>query len=183
IFHASHGQTTMTTQSLLTSLFQYKAWANDRLLAAMDALDGETLQAERHAAILILNHAHIVDRIFAANLQKLAHGYSDNEPAQAPALDALSASVRDTDRWYVDYTARLSPDELVEVIAFTFTDGAPGRMSREQMLGHVIAHGGYHRGQVGQILSQMPIALRRESVFRDTFTSYLHRPDAAAAVG
>jgi hypothetical protein len=31
----------------------------------------------------------------------------------------------------------------------------------------------------GQILSQMPIALRRESVFRDTFTSYLHRAEAA----
>lgn len=173
----------MTTQSLLTSLFQYKAWANDRLLAAMAALDGETLRAERHSAILILNHAHIVDRIFAANLQKVAHGYSDNEPDQAPALDELSAAVRDTDRWYIDYTARLSPDELREVIAFTFTDGKPGRMSREEMLAHVIAHGGYHRGQVGQILSQMPIALRRESMFRDTFTSYLHRPDAAAAVG
>jgi uncharacterized damage-inducible protein DinB len=112
----------MTTQSLPTSLFQYKAWANDRLLAA---LDGETLQAERHSAILILNHAHIVDRIFAANLQKLEHGYSNNEPDHAPALDELSASVRDTDRWYVDY-ARLSPDEFGEVIAFTFTDGKPG---------------------------------------------------------
>jgi uncharacterized damage-inducible protein DinB len=56
-------------------------------------------------------------------------------------------------------------------------------MSREEMLAHVIAHGGHHRGQVGQILSQMPIALRRESVFRDTFTSYLHRSDAAAVAG
>jgi len=171
----------MTTRSLLTSLFEYKAWANDRLLAAMAALGDEALQAERRSALLILNHAHIVDRIFAANLQKVGHGYSNNEPDDAPPLAELSIAVRDTDRWYVDYAGRLGPDELGEVIAFTFTDGAPGRMSREEMLAHVIAHGGYHRGQVGQILSQMPIALRRESVFRDTFTSYLHRPDAAAA--
>ncbi|MGK9170390.1 DinB family protein [Inquilinus limosus] len=118
--------------------------------------------------------------MFAANLQKIEHGYTANETDDAPALEELSASVREMDRWYLDYVARLSPDELGEVIAFTFTDGAPGRMSREEMLAHVIAHGGYHRGQVGQILSQMPIALRRENVFRDTFTSYLHRADAAA---
>jgi uncharacterized damage-inducible protein DinB len=173
----------MTTQSLLTSLFQYKAWANDRLLAAIAAMDGEALEAERRAAALILNHAHIVDRIFAAHLQRLEHGYSNNEPDDAPPLDALSAAIRDTDRWYVDYAARLGPDALAEVIAFNFTDGKPGRMSCEEMLAHVIAHGGYHRGQVGQILSQMPIGLRRESVFRDTFTSYLHRPEAAAAAG
>ncbi len=35
---------------------------------------------------------------------------------------------------------------------FRFTDGAPGRMSREEMLMHVVTHGVGHRGQVSALM-------------------------------
>jgi uncharacterized damage-inducible protein DinB len=64
----------MTTQTLLTSLFQYKASVDDELLDALAALDTETPAVDFKSAVRVLNHAYLVDRIFAANLQR--HGHS-----------------------------------------------------------------------------------------------------------
>ena len=61
----------------------------------------------------------------------------------------------ESDKWYVDYVSKLAPDELRDRIDFTFTDGAPGRMSREEMLAHVLLHGDYHRGGISYILAQL----------------------------
>ena len=60
------------------------------------------------------------------------------------------------------------------MIDFAFTDGAAGRMSREEMLLHVITHGVGHRGQVSAVLllNSLPAA-------KDGFTTYLHEAEAA----
>jgi hypothetical protein len=67
-----------------------------------------------------------------------------------------------------------SQGQLAEQIDFTFTDGVPGRMSREEMLMHVITHGIGHRGQVSalMLLNALPPA-------KDGFTAYLHEAEAS----
>ncbi|EJL71658.1 DinB family protein [Variovorax sp. 2RAF20] len=164
----------MSTQTLLASLFRYKAWADEGLLAGLAGLAAKGPADEYRCAMRVFNHACIVDRIFVANLQRKAHAYTATGSREPPALEALAESVRETDRWYVDYVARLSPEELAESIEFTFTDGSPGRMSREEMLGHVVAHGGYHRGEAGQIMTRLT-----GSSPPDTFTGYLHQAEPA----
>lgn len=162
----------MGAQTLLTSLFQYKAWADEMLFGAMTTLDGQNPSPEFRTALRILNHAHIVDRIFVANLQSASHSYATNEPADLPSLQDLFSDVRDTDRWYVDHVSHIAPEEFAEVIRFKFTDGKLGRMSREEMLAHVITHGGYHRGEVGRLLPQISHAASG-----DVFAGYLHQSD------
>jgi uncharacterized damage-inducible protein DinB len=95
--------------------------------------------------------------------------------SEMPSLEDLAADIRKSDREYVEYVSALEPDQLAERIAFEFTDGAPGRMSREEMLMHVITHGIGHRGQVSAVmlLNSVPPA-------NDGFTSYLHEVEAAA---
>lgn len=159
----------MSTAKLLTSLFQYKAWANQELFESLKALDASTQQAERHSAIRILNHICVVDHIFAANLQQERHAYTATNTPETPTLEDLHAAVQETDRWYLEYVAALSPQALSEDIEFSFVDGALGRMSREEMLAHVVTHGGYHRGAVGRIMVQLSIAPPR-----DSFTVFLH---------
>jgi uncharacterized damage-inducible protein DinB len=160
---------TMSASTLLLSLFQYKAWANEELFAEVGKLDPVAHQAERHGAIRILNHIHVVDRIFAAHLSGASHGYGATNTPETPSLDALRADVAATDRWYLDTVGQLAPDALGETLAFTFTDGSAASMTREEMLAHVVTHGGYHRGAVGRILSQLSIAAPR-----DIFSGYLH---------
>ena len=58
--------------------------------------------------------------------------------------------------------------DLDEVLEFTFTDGDPGRMSRAEMLGHVLTHGNSHRGAIGPKLGAMKI-----KAGPDMLTSYL----------
>lgn len=162
----------MSSVSLLASLFQYKAWANHELFAELLRLDPQAHQAELHAALRILNHIHTVDRIFVANLQGQAHDYSATNTAETPTLDALYQVVQSTDGWYLDYVAGLNAEQLSERIAFGFVDGDAGCMSREEMLAHIVNHGGYHRGAVGRIMAQLALAPPR-----DTYTRFLHQSE------
>jgi uncharacterized damage-inducible protein DinB len=156
----------------LNRLFQYKAWANGELLAALARLGDENKVTQ--LAIRALSHSLVVDRIFAAHLRQEGHAYSSANLGEMPALENLSTDIARSDREYVDYVSSLDRDQLSEQLDFTFTDGAPGRMTREEMLMHVITHGVGHRGQVSAVmlLNAVPPAT-------DGFTTYLHKAEAA----
>ena len=156
----------------LQRLFRHKAWANDELLTALARLEGES--PTTGLAIKALSHSYIVDRIFAAHMRRKAHAYTSANPIEMPTLEGLSADIRESDRQYLEYVSTLDRDQLAERIDFTFTDGAPGRMSREEMLMHVVTHGIGHRGQVSAVmlLNSIPPA-------KDGFTSYLHEAEAS----
>jgi uncharacterized damage-inducible protein DinB len=162
----------MSTQALLTALLQYKASADDELLDALGTLGADAPPHDLRSAVRVLNHAHVVDRIFAAHLQGLGHPYTASWVSEPPPLPELAADIRETDGWYLKYISGVGPRELGEAVDFTFTDGESGRMSREEMLAHVITHGGYHRGEIGRLLPQI-----EHTAMRDVFAGYLHRSD------
>jgi uncharacterized damage-inducible protein DinB/putative sterol carrier protein len=158
--------------STLERLFSYKAKANNEILAAMRQFNDASPAKE--IAIRVLSHTYAVDRIFAANLRGAEHGCTSPNPIQAPSLEELSQAIKKSDQWYIDYVSRLDEAQLAERIDFTFTDGLPGRMSREEMLMHVTIHGAGHRGQIGLIMMQNSITPPG-----DGFTSFLHKAEAS----
>jgi len=166
--------------TLLASLFDYKAWANEELFPCVQRLDAAAQPAALHAAIRILNHVYVVDRIFAANLEGTPLPYTDTNTPGTPTLAALYAQVCATDAWYRSYIAALTPAAGAESVHFVFVDGDAGRMTREEMLLHVINHGSYHRGAVGRILVEQGIAPPR-----DVYTRFLHdaEPERRRAPG
>jgi uncharacterized damage-inducible protein DinB len=163
----------MDQVSTLEWIFSYKAKANSEILAAMRQFDDASPAKE--IAVRVLSHIYAVDRIFAANLTGSEHGYSSPNPSQAPSLEELSATIRTSDQWYINYVSLLDEAQLGERIDFIFTDGLPGRMSREEMLMHVTVHGEYHRGQISLILMQNSIAPPG-----DGFTTFLHKTEASS---
>jgi uncharacterized damage-inducible protein DinB len=152
----------------LQRLFRYKAWANDELLTALATLGAAS--PITGLAIKALSHTYVVDQIFAAHLKGNSHAYTSANLSELPTLAELSADIRSSDREYVEYVAALERDQLAERIEFKFTDGAPGCMSREEMLMHVITHGVGHRGQVSAVM-----LLNAVAPVKDGFTTYLHR--------
>lgn len=156
----------------LQRLFRYKAWANGHLLDALAKLDEATTVV--NLAVKALSHTYVVDRIFAAHLRRRDHPYTSANLEVMPTLETLCADLRSSDREYVDYVAGLDGAPLAERIAFTFTDGAPGCMSREEMLMHVLCHGAGHRGQVSALM-----LLHSLQPAPDGFTTYLHTAEAA----
>ncbi len=155
----------------LQRLFLHKAWANDQLLTVLAALQGDSRVTG--LAIRALSHTYIVDRIFAAHLRRKTHAYTSANSSELPTLEDLSADLRSSDREYIDYLSALDRDQLAQQIDFTFTDGTPGRMSREEMLMHVITHGVGHRGQISAVM-----LLNSLAPAKDGFTTYLHQVEA-----
>ncbi len=143
----------MSALDLLRSLFVYQAWANGELLEKLASLDQQ--KKERHAAIRLLNHNLVVSRIFSAHLSGTRHGYASDNTETTPSLDELGADVAAMDRWYLDYLDAVPTELLSQPVPFVFTDGDKAMMSREEMLTHVVTHGGYHRGEIGRILVQL----------------------------
>ncbi len=154
--------------TLLQSLFRQKAAINEEFFTVLERV----APGDRADAIRTLNHIFVVDRIFKAHLQGEPHGYTATNTPEMPALDALRAGVHETDLWFVERAGTLAPEQLAQAVDFVFTDGLRGRMTREEMLAHVLTHGSYHRGEVGQMLKRLSVAPPR-----DLFTMHLHRTE------
>jgi uncharacterized damage-inducible protein DinB len=157
-------------QQTLQRLFRYKAWANDEMLTALAGLgDGSPVTG---LAIKALSHTYVVDQIFAAHLRRVDHSYTSANLSEMPDLDDLAVDMRRSDKAYIAYVTGLDAGKLDERIDFTFTDGTPGRMSRQEMLMHVITHGVGHRGQISALM-----LLNGMTPTKDGFTTYLHQAD------
>lgn len=163
----------------LQSLFAYKSWADAELLAAVANLPAQHAE-QLPACIRTLNHIHIVDCIFRAHLSDTPRPYDATHTKELPTLEALQTAMTETDSWYEQYVANVSEAALNETLAFTFTDGDAGKMSRLEILMHVITHGSNHRGNVGQILKSLAI-----NPPRDLYTKFLHlrEPERRAGHG
>jgi uncharacterized damage-inducible protein DinB len=153
----------------LQSLFAQKSWANNELFNLLATVSVEAHAAQIHTATRLLNHIYVVDRIFRAILLGEPHGYTATNTEATPALDELHFSVAETDAWFAHYVSQVSSAQRGENIAFRFTDGDAGTMTREEILLHVITHGAYHRGNVGQVLKSISVAPPR-----DLYTKFLH---------
>lgn len=162
------------TMNTLHSLFAQKAWANNELYNALAAVTDEQHAAAVHMATRTLNHIYVVDRIFRAHLLGEPHGYTATNTDATPELGELQFAVAETDGWFVNYASAITPGQLGERIAFRFTDGDTGTMTREEMLLHVITHGAYHRGNVGQVLKSISVVPPR-----DLYTKFLHVSEPA----
>jgi len=166
----------MSVNKLILTQLHYRAWANVELYECLKAVSAEAFSSELHTITRILNHAHVVDRIFEAHLQRRPHGYEAVNTKETPTAADLGRAVKDLDAWYLGYVEALTQEELDEPIDFTFTDGKPGRMTRSEMLMHVTSHSAYHRGQVSRMLIAASAAPPR-----DGLATFLHLSGVRAA--
>ena len=166
------------SRAILRALFAQKTWANAELYDCMATVDPAQHAEPLHTAIRTLNHIYVVDRIFRAHLLGEPHGYTPTNTVETPALGELHFAVAETDLWFESYLAGVTADALAESLVFRFTDGDAGRMTREEMLFHLLTHGAYHRGNVGQVLKGISVTPPR-----DLLTKFLHQREPARRQG
>jgi len=142
------------------TLTRYNAWANELLFAAVAALpEGEAVKPRRSVfrnMVHTLNHNFVIDRIFQAHLEGRGHGYTARNTPDHPPLAELWRAQEELDRWYVDWSDRISEAALQEKVNFTFVGGGEGMMSRGDILQHLVNHTSYHRGFVAQMIYDVP---------------------------
>jgi uncharacterized damage-inducible protein DinB len=151
-----------------TQLVEIKRWA-DRGLYDVLSRNLERLSNEESSIMLrILDHIHVVDRIFQHHLQGLPHTFRAPRSEKMPEFRALADSAREVDDWYASYVAGLGEDDLAQPVDFVFTSGKRARMRRGEIILHVCLHGTYHRGNAGAILQ-----LKGLTPSRDAITDFL----------
>ncbi|MDH6269210.1 putative damage-inducible protein DinB [Rhizobium sp. SG_E_25_P2] len=156
------------------TIFAYHAWANADLINKLAELEEKAPAAAYLDALRLASHSHVVARIFSGHLTGAQHGYVNDNVDPLPLLETLRTQMAAIDTWYNNYVAEVSEQDLLEPIRFTFTDGDRGCMTRQEMLMHVALHGGYHRGEIGQMLRRANIA-----PLWDTVAVHLHQADPA----
>ncbi|MBI4184811.1 MAG: damage-inducible protein DinB [Proteobacteria bacterium] len=150
----------MPTPAYFHTLARYNAWANRRLYAACGKLPHEEYVKDRSAFFGsihgTLNHILVGDRIWLGRIE--------GSTAPAPALDAilypdfarlLVAREREDNR-ILKLTGGLTEARLAGELDYANTQGERFRMPMSLVLGHLFNHQTHHRGQVHDMLSQVP---------------------------
>lgn len=130
----------------LRRLWDHLAWADDRLLSALEAAAAPPGDAIRE-------YAHILgaDEVWLARLEGRA-SEAPVWPAMAlPELRGLAARVHDG---YARYLSALTSEHLADVVSYTTSDGRPFSTPVHDILLHVALHAQYHRGKINLLLRQ-----------------------------
>ena len=147
-----------------SQLLEIKRWADRGLYEAVARQFAQL--SDEHATLMlrVLDHVHVVDRIFQHHLQGLPHGFAAPRSPKLPDLQSLAGASREVDDWYVAYARALTPELAAQPLDIAFTSGKQLRMSRGEVLLHVCLHGTYHRGNAGALLQLKGLAPSRDAV-------------------
>jgi uncharacterized damage-inducible protein DinB len=124
----------------LAELLQYDAWANRRVV--------EALQQPKTPPRAIELFAHILG---AQETWLSRLGGLDSSSVEVwPRLTAAECEQRQRrlERALADYVRMIGPEKLDEPIDYRTTAGKEFRNTPRQILTHVIFHGQHHRGQI-----------------------------------
>ena len=130
--------------------FSYKMWADERILAAIKAIDRNTFSEPYSFALQQINHIVIVEELFQSRLTNRPAPHCSTNTDVVPAFSELSKRLIDSGSWYLDFVPTYQSGE--KAISFTFADGQRGRMTVDEILFHVLNHGAYHRGNIAHAL-------------------------------
>lgn len=137
---------------MLKTMLAYKAWANELTYHTVSELPPGEAQRPRQtrweSIAYTLSHVLVVDDIFKHHLQGERHSYGYRNCDERLDIAELWARQRMMDQWHAGFAAKLSPEALDETVSFEFVGGGMGKMTRAEILLHLVNHGTYHRGLV-----------------------------------
>ncbi len=147
------------TATEMRRLFEYNAWANGKLLTAMEALPADTVRSDAgssHGGI----HGTMLHIVWAHHLWLLRWQGRPNEASLArsrtvsdlPALRSYWSEVAADTGGFLD--SRLTDGFLLETFSMKTTKGDSFAHSYGEAMFHLVNHSSYHRGQVASLMRQ-----------------------------
>jgi uncharacterized damage-inducible protein DinB len=164
----------------IRELFAFNAWANHRVLGAVEALSVEQFTKPMGSSFSSVRDTLV--HIYGAEwiwLERL-HG---NSPVGFPEakdfsdLGSLRAKWAALEAAATAYAEKITQAELDEVMEYKTLSYGPMRNPRRQTMQHVVNHGTYHRGQVVTMLRQ----LGAKGISMDLIAFYRERSAATKA--
>ena len=146
----------MSKLDLITHLYEYNEWANDRLLYVASGLSADELSAGRGASFdSILDSFVHVGRAQVFWLQRWkasdARGPTPGDENEI-SLAKVCAAFDDSHAGIRGYVAGLTAEQLDAPLAYR---DSRGEWSRPlwQLMTHAANHGTYHRGEIAMMLT------------------------------
>jgi uncharacterized damage-inducible protein DinB len=150
----------MTDLRTARMLARYNAWADREILDAVAALPPGEAEKKRttlfKSMIGTLNHNLVVDLIWQAHMLGRSHGFTARNVIVHAALPDLRVAQEAFDAWLIEWADAQSETSLNEIVEVTFISGKQGRVSRADMLLHIVNHTTYHRGWVAEMFFEVP---------------------------
>jgi len=141
-------------------LTRYNAWSNRVMYDAVAALPAGEAVKERKSLfknmVHTLNHNYVIDAIWRAHLEGREHGYSARNTVDYPPLGELREKQQAMDQWFITWGKAQTEASLGEKVGFTLIGGNAGKMTRFEILQHVVTHTSYHRGFVCAMFFEVP---------------------------
>lgn len=141
----------MNHREYFIMLADYNAWANRRLVAALEALGDDAWYADHGLFFRSIhgtfNHILLVERLWLGRLTGRPAGIRTLDQPLAEARTELCEELFRQNELTRGIMAEL-PDPLPPRLRYTTIDGAPMDMPFQPLLAHVFNHATHHRGQI-----------------------------------
>jgi len=170
----------MLTPELVHLLFQYNQWADRRMLDACATLTNEQFTRDLSSSFRSVRDtlAHLYGAEWVWNERISGRAPSGLPPGTPfPHLAAVRAKLEEMDRYYLEYVAKLTPEDLERVIHYKSLAGQEFACPIWQILHQLSNHATYHRGQVVTMLRQ----LGAKAGSTDLIAFYREQPAVAKA--
>ena len=164
----------------MRDLFAFNAWANHRVLTAVEALTSQEFTKPLGSSFSSVRDtlAHIcgVEWVWLERMEGRSPA-AIPEAQECPDVASLQARWAGIEKHWLEYVSRLDQAELDEEVDYKTLSFGASRDPRWQMMQHVVNHGTYHRGQVIAMLRQ----LGAKGASTDLISFYRERKAAAKA--
>jgi len=157
---------------MIIRAFNYKIWADDLTLRAIDRIDSLKFCDTYKFIAQQINHIIIVEELFKSRLTGRPAPHQNTNSSIVPKMDELKTRLKESNQWYQRYICDLDDENKLVVLSFTFADGKSGSMSVEEMLFHIVNHSSYHRGSIAHALD-----LAEVSHPADGYGIYVHEKE------
>jgi uncharacterized damage-inducible protein DinB len=139
---------------------RYNAWANGRLYDACAQLPAEEYLKPRPAFFgsihNTLNHVLVGDRVWLGRLENRPSGISALNQVLYEDFASLRAARAAEDAHIVALVDGIDDAALAKTLEYRNMSGQPQRTRLDWILAHFFNHQTHHRGQVHDMLSQVP---------------------------
>lgn len=146
------------TPEEIRALYEYNAWANQRVLEACAALNDEQFKRELGGSFPSVRDT--LGHILGAEWVWLER-WDGRSPATLPSsmdfanLEELRGRWNEVNRGLMEFVAKLTAADMTRDIEYTNFKGQQFKYPLGSMLQHVVNHGTYHRGQATNMLRML----------------------------
>lgn len=126
--------------------FDYDAWANGEVLAAIEAGGAGPALAQ---TLKLLAHIVSAERLW---LERLEQQFQSLAVWPEFSIGQCKAQMDELAKLWSEYFSQLSSAALSAQIHYKNSKGEPWSSSAQDVLTHVVMHSAYHRGQIASLM-------------------------------